>query len=435
MGNFWNQNSWFNRGANPTNQRREEVTSNYIDETRPAPMAIIYRSEIDYISQCILDYQNIETGGQLFGFVTEYGVPVVCYAIGPGRNANHQSTFFNQDTQYLQSVYNELNRRYQLQYIGEWHSHHQLGLARPSGHDAQTIIRGIQRQHLRHFLLCIGNCSRGRSTLNAFTFHLEAPQDYQQVPWKICEMTSPYRPIVDRDLKHMLEHPLSRPNHGELYVTGRNTTAQMTVPSYQEDYWLNNKANNLVLKNMIDYLSVYSGYKEMVKPMIDQKKQVHLQIERNDHSEAISFGSQFPYSPPKIIMSIELDMDRQPAWNYVEDGDDILACFEKYYDDYVDIWREAYWKKMLEQSSTQEATAETESETSQPTETTVAPAEDSTETTVTPAETPTDTGTAEETPSEETTTECATEGNTPQNSENQEQHETDNQPTNQPIES
>lgn len=30
--------------------------------------AIVYQSELDYISRCILDYPQIETGGQLFGF-------------------------------------------------------------------------------------------------------------------------------------------------------------------------------------------------------------------------------------------------------------------------------------------------------------------------------------------------------------------------------
>ena len=141
-------------------KRTERQTSglSQVDESRPSTVAIIYRSEMDYISRCIHDYPNIETGGQLFGYLTENGSPVVCYAIGPGMNANHQSAFFNQDTEYLQSTYNELNRRYGLRYIGEWHSHHQLGLAKPSGHDASTIVHGIRRSNFRHFLLCIGNC-------------------------------------------------------------------------------------------------------------------------------------------------------------------------------------------------------------------------------------------------------------------------------------
>ena len=61
----------------------------------------IFKSELDYISRCILDRKNIETGGQLFGYWSEDGQPVVMYAIGPGPRANHQTTFFNQDVDYL----------------------------------------------------------------------------------------------------------------------------------------------------------------------------------------------------------------------------------------------------------------------------------------------------------------------------------------------
>ena len=89
----------------------------------------IFRSEMDYISRCILDYPNIETGGQLFGYWTSDGIPVIMYAIGPGPSANHQGTFFNQDVNYLLEVGNVLRDRYCLQHIGEWHSHHRLGLS------------------------------------------------------------------------------------------------------------------------------------------------------------------------------------------------------------------------------------------------------------------------------------------------------------------
>lgn len=42
-----------------------------------ASVAMIYRSELNYISRCILDSKTIETGGQLFGFWTSTGIPVV----------------------------------------------------------------------------------------------------------------------------------------------------------------------------------------------------------------------------------------------------------------------------------------------------------------------------------------------------------------------
>jgi len=106
----------------------------------PTPTAMIYQGELDYISRCILDYPNIETGGQLFGFWTAAGTPVVLYAIGPGPRANHQVAFFNQDIEYLTRIGSILTTKFGLQHIGEWHSHHQLGLAQPSGHDAATLV-------------------------------------------------------------------------------------------------------------------------------------------------------------------------------------------------------------------------------------------------------------------------------------------------------
>ena len=103
-----------------------------------ASKVLIYKSELEYISRCILDYTNIETGGQLFGYWTSDGVPVVLYVIGPGPHANHQGAFFNQDVNYLEMIGGILTRDFGLQHMGEWHSHHQLGLARPSGHDSST---------------------------------------------------------------------------------------------------------------------------------------------------------------------------------------------------------------------------------------------------------------------------------------------------------
>ena len=107
-----------------------------IDESRPSPIAMIYKSEMEYISRCILDYPNIETGGQLFGFWTTEGIPVVMYTIGPGPNSEHHVVHFIQDSDYLARVGDILINKYGLQHIGEWHSHHQLGLAKPSGQDS-----------------------------------------------------------------------------------------------------------------------------------------------------------------------------------------------------------------------------------------------------------------------------------------------------------
>ena len=183
--------------------------------------AIIYRSELDFISRCILDCPDIETGGELFGFWTAGGIPVVLFAIGPGPSANHQTTFFNQDIGYLKTVGGQLFGKYGILHIGEWHSHHQLGLAQPSGHDAATMATSIANNHLGRFLMALGNCTRDTSVLNAFEFVEGLGTDWQHVPWEIKEVASPFRAAVEADgeLAAMLRNPRTKTaSHGRLYT-------------------------------------------------------------------------------------------------------------------------------------------------------------------------------------------------------------------------
>ncbi len=171
--------------------------------------AIIYGSELDYISRWILDYPHIETGGQLFGYWTDDGTPVVLYAIGPGPQANHQIAFFNQDIAYLETVGNQLTRTYGLQHIGEWHSHHGLGLSRPSGHDAKSMADGIMDSGRNRFLLCIGTCVDGVSRLLPYNFEAGRWTDYVSAKWIIKPMDSPFRKWIDAELAEELCMPLT----------------------------------------------------------------------------------------------------------------------------------------------------------------------------------------------------------------------------------
>lgn len=183
-----------------------------------APCALVYQSEMDFVSRCILDCPNIETGGELFGFWTATGIPVVLFAIGPGPNANHQATFFNQDVDYLVRVGRGLIRRFGLQHIGEWHSHHQLGLAEPSAHDAQTMTSCINQRHLGRFLMGLGNCDGDCSTFAAFEF-VEGRKEFRSLPWDVKAGKSPFRVAIESDgeLMKMLCSPKTEvAKHGAL---------------------------------------------------------------------------------------------------------------------------------------------------------------------------------------------------------------------------
>lgn len=308
---------------------------NQTHESHAASCAIIYQSELDYISRCIQDYPHIETGGQLFGFVTETGEPVVCYALGPGPRANHQVTFFNQDETYLEHIYGMLNRIYGLRYIGEWHSHHQLGLARPSGHDASTVVHGMQDNGFFRFLLCIGNCdAQGRTTLNAFTFHIDAPYDYYHAPWKVLDMESPYRSLIDKDLDGQFCHPKTqKAYHGLNYVVTESETSQTTTPKYQDDYWLNTKENNLILKKIIDYLT---GLEEncTVASLLDESYLVNLVVQRSNGQQVIIFGKNFPNEAPQILIDEKMQPGNVLEW---ESDGSIYERFVRYYDLYTQV--------------------------------------------------------------------------------------------------
>lgn len=301
-------------------------------EPKPARIAFIYKSEMDYISRCILDRPDIETGGQLFGFLTEYGAPVVCYAIGPGPRANHQTAFFNQDVEYLKNTYDAINRKYGLRYIGEWHSHHRMGLAKPSGHDASTVVTGMVSNNFRHFLLCIGNCDRDmRSTLNAFTFQSDALR-YHHAPWRIIGMDSPYRNMIDLDLGNLLCHPITQhPCHGSNFILDGTCSAAMKIPDYDDGYWLNSKANNKALKEIIDYLTGLDGGKTTVKPMLDEDKLVHLFIQDEERLTEVFFDSRFPAEPPMIFFPEDAQVNDSARWRY--DGY-VFDSFVRYYNDF-----------------------------------------------------------------------------------------------------
>ena len=192
------------------------VRENVIDLTRAgsepsSDRAEIYMNELEYVLRCILERPDIETGGELFGFWKDDGTPVVTYAIGPGPKANHEYAFFNQDMDYLSCVGAVLTRKFGLEHIGEWHSHHQLGLVRPSRHDAATIAHGMVAHRRKRFLLCIGTCPAHSVRLGGFAFRQESGEVFSHVKWHVFGVESPYRRALDGDpeLVDILIHPMT----------------------------------------------------------------------------------------------------------------------------------------------------------------------------------------------------------------------------------
>lgn len=288
----------------------------------------IFRSEMDYISRCILDRPNIETGGQLFGYWAPDGTPIVVYAIGPGPRANHQSTFFNQDVDYLLKVGNELRNRYDLQHIGEWHSHHRLGLARPSSHDTSTMVTTIREKGLGRFLLCIGNCDDRGASLNPF---LCDERVCTPSVWNIIERNSPVRKTADSDLSPLLLHPTTR--YASYSDPSFRPVLQSSKPEYASSYWLNEKRNSAELKRILDYVRRENPLSETAV-RLDSRNLVHVmttEIARNNKrvTADIVFPMGFPDRAPEYTLIIGHEKEiKAGEWNFYGD---IFSSFVKYY--------------------------------------------------------------------------------------------------------
>ena len=312
--------------SHPVAQARDMATETSRANVRdvPAETAMIYQSELDYISRCILDYPCIETGGQLFGFWSASGTPIVVYAIGPGQHANHQITFFNQDLEYLTTLGRILVDKYGLQHMGEWHSHHRLGLAHPSGHDADTMVNSIRKGNLGRFLLCIGNCDSNSSVLNAFTFAQSAGHDYRHAAWRIRNVESPFRTVISADeyvRRIVIDPKTPAPRHGKLFLADGNDC--FVTPDYSKDYWLKDRANNLVLKKMMDDLSALAGPCSVQK---DERQRVHLAV-RRDKEYRFVFPEGFPNAAPLVFVD-GVAVDPPPkSWMFTGD---IAAAFSAF---------------------------------------------------------------------------------------------------------
>lgn len=289
---FWNKfRKHSEHNIDVANNSKTDAIVKSVPALAPSSKALIYASELDYIAKCIQDYPNIETGGQLYGAWTASGAPRVIYAIGPGPRANHQSTFFNQDVEYLKTIGTKL-KEYGLQHIGEWHSHHHLGLPHPSGHDAQTMQNGIAQLNLNRLLLCIGSYNDRGIVINPFNFARDA--HFVPSQWEIINTRNRLREVIDNDLASILCSPSStRYTFAEEYVVPQKQ------PVSSQSGWFSHIENRQAFKQIVDALKVTDWINEVI-PKISSEGVVSLKIVTRTFAEIITFPADFPNEPFEI---------------------------------------------------------------------------------------------------------------------------------------
>lgn len=158
---------------------------------------LIYAGELIRLLRETLWYgaRSLETGGQFFGHVSSNGVVTIDYVLVSGPAAEHSYAFFRQDLRYLEQEGNRLIAM-QLVHLGEWHSHHKLGLSSPSGHDSQSMFNTIRHnQEMQQYLLCIATCDDGKANAIPFMYNRDG---YETWSWDIIPGESPVRKMMER---------------------------------------------------------------------------------------------------------------------------------------------------------------------------------------------------------------------------------------------
>jgi len=117
-----------------------------------------------------------ETGGALYGLWSHAGRPVIMLASPAGAGACRERAHFAQDPDHLFAVNNQLQEKFGLQYLGNWHSHHVLGLDQPSAGDVEQIHRVASRSKIASMVQII--FTRGRTAAPAPAGQVAAGSGY-----------------------------------------------------------------------------------------------------------------------------------------------------------------------------------------------------------------------------------------------------------------
>ena len=156
----------------------KDITPNKLTSDINKYYIYITDRDINRIIQFTKQYPNLETGGDLWGYVnyvtnTKLNIydTVIKVITGPGQGCNKQPKSFNQSGPYLENVGQKLaTLGTEYGHIGDWHSHHNLTLTTPSAGDTNTIHRAMETYKRGSFPCFITNIVNGEVIINAYIY-------------------------------------------------------------------------------------------------------------------------------------------------------------------------------------------------------------------------------------------------------------------------
>jgi transcriptional regulator with XRE-family HTH domain len=130
-------------------QRLARFISRRLAPQVPRGFFVTWESELRAIAAEAMAW-SIETGGDLFGRWQD--VPTVLLATKAGPAAKRDHAHFRLDIDYLRTLSETMATDWAVRYLGDWHSHHRLGLSAPSGGDRRRIMSIASRNQFTNML-------------------------------------------------------------------------------------------------------------------------------------------------------------------------------------------------------------------------------------------------------------------------------------------
>ena len=112
------------------------------------PYITMFADDVKFMAGDAYAHKNIETGGWIYVLWSHHGRAVVMLASSSGPGACRETTHFAIDPDYVTTWNVKLQKMFAIQYGGNGHSHHGLGMDHPSRGDVGQIHRLAARYNI-----------------------------------------------------------------------------------------------------------------------------------------------------------------------------------------------------------------------------------------------------------------------------------------------
>lgn len=290
---------------------------------RAHPKVLIYRSEALRIARFVHEYPDVETGGDLFGHWTHSGNPVISYVLGPGCLSQHRVTSFYQDERFLHDVGTRLYDHYGLQHVGEWHSHHRLGLNCPSDGDITTIENGMGKQGWDRFLLMIATLRESVDSPVIHNYYLFEGSNYRPAAVALLPGSSPFRTRPGEPGEESTHRTIAHVQ----WEPGPFSPAPAKEQTLSDRYaraWFSTPEGKAQVRRIVSSLE----RKRIKYRIYGTKDGCSLKLRLPDAS--LLLGPRFPNEPPQIVVPTSSGgKPRTPQWDSTTNLVDWYCSFKR----------------------------------------------------------------------------------------------------------